>query len=182
VTSHGASAYLLSDATALATRFRETVDFVEPCAANRSTFSRRYADLLRSAGAVFSSFMSSISSAQTPNISHFRTALLSQDPRLPERSVKYRWRTDAANLWPFAEMTAERSPTWWPAYNNVKHDEIDSGADANLENVLNALGSIELTLYGFGDGSRSGLFQNVGIIYPAGDPSLKDLMFPVRSG
>jgi hypothetical protein len=44
------------------------------------------------------------------------------------------------------------------------------------------LGSIELTLYGFGDGSRSGLFQNVGIIYPAGDPSLKDLMFPVRSG
>lgn len=47
---------------------------------------------------------------------------------------------------------------------------------------MSALGSIELVLYEFGDGSSSGLFQNVGMIYPADDPSLKDLMFPVQSG
>jgi hypothetical protein len=186
VTSDRAATYLLSRAHALATGFRETIPFVEPCAANRSTFSARYAELLRGAGAAFSSFMSSISRAERPDIRDFRTALLNQDPRLPQRSVRLgsRWKPEAANLWPFAEMTAEKSPAWWNPYNNLKHHEVDSHADANLENVLNAVGGIELVVYAFGErgGSGSGLFQNVGIIYPAGDPSLKDLMFPAPSG
>jgi hypothetical protein len=49
---------------------------------------------------------------------------------------------------PWFEWGAGKSPTWWVAYNNVKHQRDTHFADANQQNVLAALcGLFALNLY-----------------------------------
>ena len=42
---------------------------------------------------------------------------------------------------PFSSFS-ERTPSWWSAYNKVKHEYYDSFYKANLKNVLNCLGAL----------------------------------------
>ena len=43
---------------------------------------------------------------------------------------------------PFEEWTAKKVPTWWSAYNSIKHGGITSIKEANLSNALNCLAAL----------------------------------------
>lgn len=48
---------------------------------------------------------------------------------------------DAQKIRPFSRFS-ERRPSWWSAYNKVKHEYYDHLPKANLRNVLNCLGGL----------------------------------------
>ncbi len=57
-----------------------------------------------------------------------------KSPEYVGRVIVERWR-------PFAEFKYGKSPAWWKAYNEVKHDWLANFEKANVSNSLNALAS-----------------------------------------
>ena len=54
---------------------------------------------------------------------------------------------DSIELIPFLNWKAGeeyRSPDWWSPYNKVKHARLDNIPSANLKNVINALGGLDI--------------------------------------
>jgi len=49
---------------------------------------------------------------------------------------------DSDTLSPFSSFRKDESPSWWTAYNKVKHEYYDNLRKANLRNVLNGLGAL----------------------------------------
>lgn len=47
----------------------------------------------------------------------------------------------AYNISPFSKLSARR-PSWWTAYNKIKHEHYDHLRKANLKNVVNCLGGL----------------------------------------
>jgi hypothetical protein len=45
-------------------------------------------------------------------------------------------------LHPWSNWNGVRNPDWWHAYNDVKHGRNDHFPEANLKNVLNAMGAL----------------------------------------
>ena len=48
------------------------------------------------------------------------------------------------SLTPFFSWSSNKSPDWWEAYNNVKHDRFENKKEATLKSTLNALGGVFL--------------------------------------
>lgn len=48
------------------------------------------------------------------------------------------------SLTPFSNWSSNKSPEWWEAYNNVKHDRFKNKKEATLKTTLNALGGLFL--------------------------------------
>jgi len=49
---------------------------------------------------------------------------------------------DSDTLKPFSSFSKDESPSWWTAYNKVKHEYYDNLRKANLRHVLNGLGAL----------------------------------------
>lgn len=51
---------------------------------------------------------------------------------------------DEFEIIPFQNWNVDeyKSPDWWSPYNKVKHERLDHAKDANLKNVINALGGL----------------------------------------
>jgi hypothetical protein len=47
---------------------------------------------------------------------------------------------------PFKTWASDKSPAWWTAFTNVKHDRIQFIHEATLENTLNAVGAVLILL------------------------------------
>ncbi|WP_157954220.1 hypothetical protein [Saccharospirillum mangrovi] len=45
---------------------------------------------------------------------------------------------------PWSDWKEDNNPTWWKSYNNIKHNRDKYFKEANLGNVLNALGGLYL--------------------------------------
>lgn len=57
------------------------------------------------------------------------------------KSPRYLRRFLVDRLRPFSEFRHGKSPSWWKAYNKIKHDWLTNIAEANITNTLNALAS-----------------------------------------
>ena len=62
-------------------------------------------------------------------------------------SAKVRFENSGQEFAPFSEMTLTESPSWWKAYNKVKHERTDNNnyKKGNLENVFLALSALYMT-------------------------------------
>jgi hypothetical protein len=139
---------------AIETRLHETFRFVDLHPNNASTFSYEYASLLRDVGSAFDSalkvFGRQVEGTQNPRI-HDHLVFLRQNlplkkpsvsPELTHLSVELA--SDRADrfLLPFTGVRMDSNkanlPSWWEAYNDVKHLEIEKLGEGNLKNVLNA--------------------------------------------
>ncbi len=47
---------------------------------------------------------------------------------------------------PWENWTGTLNPNWWKSYNNVKHQRNDHFNEANLNNTINAVGALLLTV------------------------------------
>jgi len=54
-------------------------------------------------------------------------------------------------LRPWSNWTRDENPNplWWRSYNNVKHQRHEHFKDANLKNVLNAVGGLLVAVFYF---------------------------------
>jgi hypothetical protein len=48
---------------------------------------------------------------------------------------------------PWTNWTKAKNPFWWGSYNNVKHQRNNHFEEANLKNVLNAMGGLLITVF-----------------------------------
>jgi hypothetical protein len=47
---------------------------------------------------------------------------------------------------PWENWTRTQNPNWWKGYNNVKHQRNNHFKEANLQNTINAVGALLLTV------------------------------------
>ena len=171
--------YLSNRYPAIESRMIGTFRYVQLHPNNRYTFSYEFGSILRDASSVFGSLTDRLvrktTSERLPkhlNFGHYRTFLVDKVPNISSLTVEVR-ALDARALIPFRELeSAQGTPRWWDAYNNLKHSEILNYQNGNLENTLNSLGALAilgflLGIFGFGSIASSPLFHDIGIAYRA---------------
>jgi hypothetical protein len=134
---------------ALEADFARCARYVELAEPNFKTFSIEFAKILLAAGSevdVACRTLSALRGEKTEKIDQHRRCLLRHFGQLPTVAVhvpRYQLRSLPWEAWATGE-----NPTWWTAYNKVKHFRHENYALANLENALDALaGLMVLTLY-----------------------------------
>ncbi len=79
------------------------------------------------------------------------------------------------SLVPWAGCDAKSPPSWWSAYNNVKHHRYASYGEASLEHALNAVGALfALLLFFYGDDAHHGRLTPNPTTFFAGSPFTVD--------
>ncbi len=84
------------------------------------------------------------------------------------------------SLIPFSNFK-EETPTWWTAYNKIKHEHYDNLHKANLENVLNCLAGL-FVLNALHKCSKEFLLLNEIIEYPKYERIMYDRLVEIDSG
>lgn len=139
-------------------------EFIEPCVNNCSTFSLRTFELLLRACTEVESNCKQIFRANGHSVDYMniiRFADLNGPMKLSDYIV-YCPAFEFPDFSPFEACSNsdrnQRSPLWYKAYNEAKHDRANSFSSANLKNVIEAIGAVYVILtaqYGHGfDGSR----------------------------
>lgn len=81
-------------------------------------------------------------------------------------------------LTPWAGWHSTQSPTWWRAYNNVKHRRHIHYSEATLKNALNAVAGLFLfLLFYYRDEALQGYLTPNPVIFRAGAPFVVDTQF-----
>jgi hypothetical protein len=133
--------------------FVRTIDFVELNAANAKAYSNEYAKLLLLIGSevdvTAKMLCQKVAAGQTAyNIDDWRKIITTtfKDSHSIEIDIpRYLMKVQPWLTW---GQSVPRSPDWWKAYNNVKHERNNNFADANQKNVTEALcGLLALLLY-----------------------------------
>jgi hypothetical protein len=159
--------------------FIRTLDFVDLAPANSDCFGDNFAKMILAIGSEVDVISKALCFAINPastahNILHYRDEIAAAYPQIHEASILVE-RTDL-EITPWASWSPEvsKSPTWWTAYNNVKHDRIANLTQGNQKNALTSLcGLLVLNRYFH---HRTG--QNSNIDHPQPLPSLLDAGSP----
>ena len=137
--------------------FAKTIDFVHLDTANFKAFSNEYAKLLLLIGSevdvVAKLLCKNIDPAANPqNINEYRQMITAAFAGMHTVEIEIARFGLKVRPWTSWDPAVARSPSWWTAYNEVKHDRDNSFAQANQENTLNGLcGLMSLLLYNFKD-------------------------------
>jgi hypothetical protein len=86
------------------------------------------------------------SSAKLEGINTYRTTILKKYPNMP--SVEVILPRYEISFYPRQDWSKGSNPSWWKAYNNVKHERDKHYKAANLENTLSAIAGL-LTFIGY---------------------------------
>ena len=132
--------------------FANTIDYVSISAVNFGTYSPAYLKILLSIGSEIDVLKDCVCKLLNTDMKHFNLV----EPDFHSVSVEMRSEEIVLTPWD----TTDPFPTWWTAYNEVKHNRNESADKfdpskkyfeyANLENVLSALAglySLELLAY-----------------------------------
>lgn len=130
-----------------------TARFVEFTPDNYKTYSVQFVRLLLAAGSEVDVTCKALirtfdPKAKPENIGHYRKLLLNRFPEIAEDVISCP--RFGLRLHPWKGWSTAR-PSWWDAYNSVKHDRIPNYKMANLENVLNATCGLGVLLQYFGE-------------------------------
>lgn len=126
--------------------------YVEFTDRNFGTYSIELAHLLLAACSEVGMIAEQICAMVAPqqkreNMYHYRCVIKPAIPTLSTTNVtipRY-----GVTLTPWENWGRDRCPTWWDAYNNVKHHRADHFADANLRNTLHAMAGLLLLVLHF---------------------------------
>jgi len=145
-------------------------EFIEPCPDNYSTFSHRTFDLILRACTEIESNCKQILRANKHTIDDVNILRFS-DLNGPMKLSEYVVCCPAIDFPDFSPFEAfahakrkHRSPLWFRAYNEAKHDRANFFSSASLKNVIESIGAVYIILsaqYGYhfdgGLGSISGV-------------------------
>lgn len=145
-------------------------EFIEPCVNNYSTFSQRTFELLLRACTEVESNCKQILRANghaVDNINILRFADLNGPMKLSDYVVCCP-AIEFPDFSPFGAFSNpdrnQRSPLWYRAYNEAKHDRANSFSSADVKNVIESIGAVYVILsaqYGYhfdgGIGSINGI-------------------------
>lgn len=93
--------------------------------------------------------------AKAHNITDYRNILNSKFPKI--RDMKILIPRYGLELIPWDNWKNDKSPDWWSAYNDVKHQRDINFKKANLNNTLNSIsGLLCLLLYYYKDEAKNG--------------------------
>lgn len=182
-----ASSYLASRFPAVEDRLQSALRYVELHRDNRDTFSYEFASILRDSGSLFSSVTDALVAGSKAITGHrydfgdYRDFLLEHVPDIFKRTVSLRRCFPTGIVVPFDELQTG-TPTWWHAYNQVKHREYDDFRKGNLENCVTAVSGLALLGYLMGVFVSDAMYVNVGIAYPDNSVDMSDerRLFPRR--
>lgn len=130
---------------ALEADLERTARFVEPTQENFETFSVEFARILLAAGSevdVIAKVLCESHGLQIlpRNIDGYRAALVPRFPELPWLHI-FAPRYDL-DLLPWRDWHEGKNPTWWRAYNDVKHERGKNFPSATLQNALNSVAGL----------------------------------------
>lgn len=133
--------YFLTLCEDLETTFR----YVDLDPRNYATYSIEFTRLLLSIGSEVDVVAKMVCASIVPdkeprNIDQYRAIILSHYPTIPEIEVTVR--RGGLSILPWKDWKQNENPSWWKAYNNVKHHRDAHFTDANLENTLNSLAGL----------------------------------------
>jgi hypothetical protein len=166
-----AYAYLKERRTFIQKRFIECMRYVDVHSENTGAFSYEFASILRDCGSVFSSVLDAVSkgSAYTgkkqTSINDYAAFLKDQDDGMHLYSVHFRSRFPDGLILPLYSLKSNQNPTWWLAYNKVKHSEYDAYHFGNLGNATTALASLIILETILGRPSSDEIWTNIGACY-----------------
>lgn len=157
-------------------RLLQSFQFVTPETDNRYCYSYTFSSILRDIGSTFDSVLRELirDSGATniaDNILGHLDFLKSFQVDLEELSVGFDY--NFKTVLPF-ERSRNNPPSWWTAYNDVKHDEVVNRLSGNLENAVKALASLAVLRDMICENHEWRVFHNVGIHYPPDDPSVSE--------
>lgn len=147
----------------LENRMLETSRFVTLAPENVSTWSENLADLLNLIGSAIDTFFRNMHRCPTVSV---RKEISDVQLRVSKRKNK-KWNIyDFMDAYeplyelsknevmvpfglsslgvrkPFENFGVRKEPSWWTAYNHIKHEYYDKITEANLGNVIDALGAL----------------------------------------
>ena len=164
-------AYLTSKYTSIEERVIDTSRYVDLDRANWQAFSTEYASILRDAGVAFTSTMDKIVrtsgsvSRGEATMSHFKSFLNKHVSGASSIRVRLTRSHQVTDLQPFHGLKMGRSPVWWRAFSDLKHNEMESYEEGNMVNCLNSVAALMVLRVLMRNGDvNSKLFAEVG--YP----------------
>ena len=118
------------------------IEFIE---ANFETYSIELAHLLLASASEVDVVMKELCVLLSPGtsasqINQYKKLINNYSPDLIKEPVyidRY-----GLSLTPWSDWNGDKNPLWWRSYNSVKHERHNHFTDANLKNVLNALGAL----------------------------------------
>lgn len=135
--------------------FHNILNFIEPSNENLETFSHRIFELLLRTATSFEAVSKRIlindgyeTTPKKMNMKDYFT--LNKVYKLTEYTLIIdSWRSGAKLLQPYKQWQNDTYSrlSWYTAYNNSKHDRHQNFKEANLENLLNAIGGLFILLY-----------------------------------
>jgi hypothetical protein len=163
-------------------RLVESFQFVMPEKANRRSYSSTFSSILRDIESTFDSVMKQLIKKSSGTkykgeiLDHLEF-LKCHCPDLEKLSVGFN--SNFKTILPF-ERPSTDPPLWWTAYNKVKHEEVEAYVLGNLENTVKALAGLAILREMICDDTDSRIFHNIGLLYPANDPSISknNKLFP----
>jgi len=123
--------------------------YIEFSNANLGTYSIELTHLLLSASSEVDVIMKQLCSLISPNqpannINNYKSIIQESLPTFINEEIAI----DRFGLTfkPFENWTGTENPNWWRSYNNVKHQRNNCFQEANLQNTINAVGALLLTV------------------------------------
>lgn len=127
-------------------------DYVEPDNRNLGTFSTRIYEILLRAATEFEANCKAILSANNyskhGNLSMSDYKKIEKATRLSEYRLKLSsWAGGPKLVQPLQSWSIGNSLPWYTAYNNVKHNRVDSFSEASLENAIDSVAALFAILF-----------------------------------
>ena len=148
--------------------------YIEICDKNSSTYSIELLKLLFSASSEVDVIAKIIckrfnKKSKAKNIYHYRLAITKAFPKLSIQEVSMP--LYGMELKPWSNWSQSKTPKWWDAYNNVKHERNNYYHEANLKNTLNAIAALYVMLLYFHiDLAQNGTLSPSPEIFTIGGP------------
>lgn len=123
--------------------------YIEFSNENLGTYSIELTHILLSASSEIDVIMKQLctlldSSQTTKNIDQYKNIIqaqlqsfINEEVCIDRYGLSYR---------PWDNWNGTQNPNWWKSYNNVKHQRNDHFNEANLQNTINAVGALMLTV------------------------------------
>lgn len=132
----------------LENKFIDTINYVELCEDNFNTYSNTYIMLLQAIGSELNALFKELchfDKSENKNIKDFVERILNDFPEIVEFEIKVIGYD--ISFKPFKGWNVDRpskSLEWWEAYNQIKHNRIESIKVASLKNVIYSLSGLML--------------------------------------
>jgi hypothetical protein len=133
---------------------KQLFEYIEPCQSNLFTFSHRTFELLVRACIEVEALCKMVFAKNNVTLNRSNSNIIRySDLNAAMRLSEYEILSYGFHHPPFAPFQAfanpvksARSPAWYRAYNNVKHNRTDNFSDASIGNVIQAVGGVYVLL------------------------------------